>query len=177
MCDPGNLAIGLAMSALSTGASMYGQMQQGKAAQAQANYQAAVLRNNQQIAEYQAQDAEKRGKLAEQQHRLKVSQLAGRQRAVMAGNGVVVDQGSALDILGDTAELGELDALTIRSNSAREAYGFRVQGMGFASDAGLALARGASARSAGTTGAFTSLLSGAGSVAEKWSSFAKKGIL
>ena len=45
----------------------------------------------------------------------------------MAANGVDLSSGSPLDILGDTAMYGELDALTIRSNAEREAYGYRVQ--------------------------------------------------
>lgn len=166
----------LALSAAGTGVNVLGQAQAGKAAQAQANYQAAVARNNQIIAERQAADALQRGEIAEKQHRLRVGQLAGRQRVALAANGVVVDQGSALDILGDTRELGELDALTIRSNAEREAYGYRVQGANFAADAGLLDARGASARSAASLAGMSSLLSGAGSVADKWYGFKTQGV-
>jgi hypothetical protein len=35
--------------------------------------------------------------------------------------------GTALDLLGDTAQIGEEDALTIRNNAAREAWGYRNQ--------------------------------------------------
>jgi hypothetical protein len=177
ICEPTTLAIAsVASSVIGTGVAAMGAMQQGKAAQAQANYQAAVARNNKIIADRQAEDAIKRGSREEASYRRQVSQLAGRQRATLAANGVVVDQGSAGDILADTAEYGELDALTIRSNAEREAYGYRVQGQNFESDARLYTATGANARSAGNFGALSNLISGAGSVAQKWYGFNKQGV-
>lgn len=167
----------IAATVLSTGMSVYGQMQAGKAAQGQANYQAAVANNNKIIADRQAADSIARGKTAEKQHRQQVAQLIGRQRTVMAGNGVELDSGTALDLTSDTAGIGEMDALTIRSNAEREAYAHKVQGMGFEADAGLYSMRGDAARSAGTTGAFSSLLGGAGSVASKWYGFRKEGAI
>lgn len=179
MCEPtsATLAIAsLAASAVGTAASIYGQVQAGKAAQGQANYQAAVARNNAIIAERNAADAEKRGEIAETRQRQQVAQLAGRQRATLAGNGVVIDEGSALDITTDTAGFGELDALTVRNNADREAYRARVEGANFQADAGLYDARGSAAASAGMMNGFSSLLSGAGSVADKWYGFKKEGV-
>jgi len=183
MCEPatiglttGQLAMAsTALAVVGTGMTVYGQMQAGKAAQSQANYQAQVAANNKIIADRQAADALDRGKNAEKAHRIQVAQLAGRQRAVLAGNGVVLDDGTALDITSDTMAMGELDALTIRSNAQREAYAYEVQGMGFQADAGLYAARGQSAASAGQAAGFSSLLSGAGSVADKWYGFKKEG--
>ena len=145
-----------------------GQKAQAQAQQQQYDYQAQVNENNKQIAEWQAQDAVDRGSVKEKQHRIKVSQLKGRQRSVLAASGVEVDDGSALDILGDTAELGELDALTIRSNSEREAYDYKVAAMNQGAQAGINRVSGQNAASAGRYGAMTSLLSGAGSIADKW---------
>lgn len=166
----------IAATVIGAGVSAYGQMQAGKAAQSAANYQAAVASNNKIIADRAAADALKRGETAESQHRQQVAALKGRQRAVMAGNGVVVDQGSALDITTDTAGQGEFEALTIRSNAEREAYNHKVQGMGFQADAGLLTMRGDSAAQAGMTGAASSLLSGAGAVAGKWYDMKKAGV-
>jgi hypothetical protein len=53
--------------------------------------------------------------------------LIGTQRAGFAGQNVDVGQGSPTDVQGDAAYLGELDALKIRNNAAREAWGYRVQ--------------------------------------------------
>lgn len=159
---------GLASSLLGTGLSAYGSYQQGQAMAGQAEYQAAVARNNQIIAERNAQDAELRGGLSEDQQRRQTAQLKGRQRASLASNGVVIDEGSALDITSDTAAFGEFDALTIRSNAQREAYNYRVQGSNFQAEENLMRMRGAAGSRAGTTGAVSTLLSGAGSVADKW---------
>jgi len=161
-------AISSNITLASTGMQMYGQYQQGKAQQAQYDYQAQVNDNNRKIAEWQAQDAIDRGEIEEKQHRIKVSQLAGRQRSVLASNNVEVDSGSALDVLGDTAELGELDALTIRSNAEREAYGYRVSAMNQGAEAGLNRTAGANARVSGNYGTMTSLLSGGNTLADKW---------
>ena len=141
---------------------------QGRAEQKRYDYEAQVNENNKQIAEWQAEDAVDRGDAREKAHRIKVSQLKGRQRSVLAASNVEVDDGSALDILGDTAELGELDALTIRSNAEREAYEYRVAGMNQGAQAEINRISGLNAASAGRAKGMTSLLSGAGSIAGKW---------
>ncbi len=151
-----------------TAVSAYGAIQQGQAAQNQADYQAAVDRNNQQVAEWQAADALDRGAEAERQHRTRVQQVLGSQRAAMASNGLDLSSGSPLDILSDTAMFGELDALTIRSNAEREAYGHRVRSQDFAASAQLAQMRGSSAATAGMVGAGSTLLTGTGKVASNW---------
>lgn len=172
MCEPATLAaVSIGTSILGAGMTAYGQMEQGKAAAAQSRYQAAVQRNNQIINERQADDAVQRGRIAEQQQRLQTAQVASRQRASLAANGLDLNSGSAVDILSDTAMLGELDALTVRSNAEREAWGYRVQGSNAAASAGLLDAQASSAKRAGMMGAGASLLTGAGSVANKWYGF------
>ena len=156
------------ITALGTIVQMQGAKANARAQQQQYDYQAQVNENNKQVAEWQAQDAIERGEVKEKQHRTKVDQLKGRQRSVLAASGVVVDDGSALDVLGDTAELGELDALTIRSNADREAYDYTVAGMNEGANAEINRMSGANAIAAGKTQSMTSLLSGAGSIADKW---------
>jgi hypothetical protein len=167
----GIAAVGAMMSA-------YGMYQQGQQQAAMNEYQSAVASNNAiianqqaQIQERSAQDALDRGRIEEQQHRLKVSQMMGSQRAATAANGILVDSGSASDILGDTAAMGEMDALTIRSNAEREAYSARIgawnsqakatQLMGDSAMYGVAASN---ASSNGAWGAGSSLLSSAGSI-------------
>ena len=166
MCEPTTIL--LAATAAGTALTAYGQYQQGQAAEAQGRYQAAVSRNNQIIAERMAKDALERGKTEEALHRQKVERFKGAQRAALAKSGVVVDQGSALDVLLDTAEMGELDALTIRSNAEREAYGYRVKGMNFAAEGELAKLRGKAQRRAANIQAMGTILGGTGQFAERW---------
>lgn len=112
------------------------------------------------ISEKRARDALERGALEEQQKREQVAQVQGKQRAAMAANGLDLTFGSPLDTLVDTATLGELDALTIRKNSAREAYDYRVQAANGRADASLARANAQNTKTAGYVSAFGTVLSG-----------------
>jgi hypothetical protein len=165
----------IASSVLGTGISVMGQMQQAEAAANAANYQAAVARNNQILANQRAAQIDAEGKIAADKKRQDAARLAGRQRAVLAGNGVLVDVGSALDITSDTAAYGELDALNTKYNYDNQAYNARAQGVNFGSEAAMADYRASS--SDATLAVAGSLLSGAGSVADKWYRFRKEGVL
>jgi len=127
MCEPVTITIAVA-GAL---ASAYGTYQQSKAAKGQAKFQAGVARNNVILSERAAEDAIKRGEVAESQKRKEIEILKGKQLAGFAGSGSSLSSGSVFDVIGETAELGELDALTIRSNFARESYEKRIQGSNF----------------------------------------------
>jgi len=87
-------------------------------------YNAFTKEKEAQYAEVQAGQAKKRGVIEERQFRRRIEGLKGTQRAAFGASGVVVDEGSALDVLQDTAEFGEIDALTIRRNAEIEAFGF-----------------------------------------------------
>lgn len=166
MCEPISAttlaAISIASTVASIGMSIYGQIQQSTAQQAQYGYQAAVMRNNASIAEMQANDATERGKVAEARQRQRTAQIMGTQLAGLAGQGTEIS-GSASDILGDTAAAGEFDALTIRGNAAREAWGYRARGAEYSAQANAPGPAGLSGLSVGA-----SLLAGGGQVADKW---------
>jgi hypothetical protein len=102
-------------------------LMKGLAGKSQADQQAAALRQNAFYLNQSAQDAKVRGIIDSDQARVQTQQAIGTQRAAMASNGGMVDEGSNAIIQQDTAQLGELDALTISNNAAREAYGFQVQ--------------------------------------------------
>lgn len=167
------IAIGATL--LSTAVSAVGSIQASNAAQQQAAYEERVALANEKEALIQAEDARRRGEVEVQSRRRYYSQLEGRQRAALAANGVVVDEGSALDIISDTAAMDELDTLTIRSNAEREARGFRTQGRNFRAEADLASMRGSAARRALPFEVGGTLLEGAGSVAGKWYDFKRTG--
>jgi hypothetical protein len=167
-----SLVAGIASGAMSA----FGQVQQGKAAQAQANYQAAIERNNAIRADYLAEDAISRGKESERQERLRGRMLIGQMRAVLASSGQVVDEGTALDLTVDQAETNELNAQTVRNNAAREAQEFRIQATNSRGQADLFQLSGANAASSGTVGAAGTLLGSAASVSGKWYEFKKAGL-
>lgn len=148
-----------------TGLSVLGQMNAQATAGAQQNYLAQQARQRQQIAEWQANDAKQRGEVAVQRQREITAQRIGIQTAALAAQGTDME-GSPIDILGDTKRAGEVDALTIRSNAVREAYGYQVQGAGFGADAAMR-----ESFQPSYLGAGTSLLMGASSLADKWTKF------
>lgn len=169
---PALAIVSLVASALGTIAQVQSQRAAAKAAKQRAEYEAAVARNNQIFANRLADDALARGKIAETEQRKRVKQLQAAQRVAAAGQGVVVDEGSALDLTADTAALGELDALTIRNNAEREALGFRTQGINFQTSAALAQMR---AFQPSTTGA--TILGGISRVSSQFATFRQEGIL
>lgn len=97
-----------------------GQMKAG----AEAKETAAI---NAQLAENQSTDALARGGIEEGRYRRQIAQIAGAQRAEIGARNVKGGSGTALDLLSDTAQIGEEDALTIRNESAREAWGYKFQ--------------------------------------------------
>jgi hypothetical protein len=88
--------------------------------------QAAVADYNAHVSDLQAQDAIERGAQDEARYRLQIKSTIGAQRVGFAGGNVDVGFGSPVDVAADTAHTGELDALTIRNNAARTAWGFSV---------------------------------------------------
>jgi len=99
----------------------------GLAAQEAAESQAQLSDYNAAVAELQAKDAEARGRDEEGRFRQRVDGMIGTQRAGIAAGNIDVNFGSAVDVQADAAFLGELDALQIRTNAAREAWGYKVE--------------------------------------------------
>ena len=157
MCE---LTAGIAIVSALVGAA--GSIQQANATSASANYNAKVGDMNARISDQRARDALERGKLDEQRKRMEVAQFKGRQQAAMASNGVDLSFGSPLDALVNTAVLGEVDALTVRSNAAREAYGYKVDAVNKRADATLNRMNADSAKTAGYLDAAGTLLGGIG---------------
>lgn len=122
MADPATLAIIAA-----AGIQSFGQISQGQAAANAASYQATIAGNNAKIASqnaaYQGAEGDANAAAKELQTRARVGAIT----AAQAGNGLDVNKGSAVDVRSSAAELGQLDAMTIRSNAARAAYGYQTQ--------------------------------------------------
>lgn len=85
-----------------------------------------MFRYNARVGEYQAQDAIARGVVAADRRREETQQIIGGMRARGGHSGVDVNEGSMLEVQANAAYLGELDAVTITNNAAREAWGYKV---------------------------------------------------
>src|SRR5438552_9366693 len=80
--------------------------------------------------EGQSRDAVQRGKEQEDLFRKQLNGVIGSQRASYASQDLDISSGTPLEVQQDTARQGEMDALTMRANSAREAWGFSVAAKG-----------------------------------------------
>lgn len=134
------LAAGTALSA-------YGQYQQGKSAQSLAQYNATLDRRNADTARLQATAEEER-------FRRQAARQRGEQVGKIAASGVVVNTGSPLLVLADSAREAEMDALNIR-------YGGELKAQGLEANARSEEFQGKNAKRQGIIGAGSTLLSGA----------------
>lgn len=151
MCiDPATAAvIGTIATVAGTGMQVFGSIQQGQAAQAASDYNAAVARNNAIAAEQQAATDEE-----QQRDRFRRAQAAARASLGISGQ---TGAGSAEDLLAENAATAELDAQAIR-------YGGQMRANAFRSQAAMTGFEGSQRATASYIGAGTNLLLAAG----KW---------
>jgi len=120
---------------------------EGKYAQAQGEANARLV-------ERQAIDVIRRGEKEAFQYKKKLKLLQGSQKTSLAAQGIEISGDTALDILQETAEVSEIDAMTIRNNAWRESYGLKSQAIEYR-------AQGKFARAAAQAQAQSSLITGA----------------
>lgn len=120
MCEPTTLMI--ATLGLNAAAGAY----TASAQRAAGEYEQQVAERNATIAEQQAEQARQIGNMEEERQLRRVRAVVGSQRATLAANGLDVNSGTALDLQAETAGFGAADALNLRSNALREAWGFKV---------------------------------------------------
>lgn len=166
----------LAASAVSAGVSAYSAHEQGVARSQAMAYQAAVAKNNEALAEQYAQAETQKGARLEEEKRRETAQREGAIRAFAGASGVDANSGSPVRVTEDTASLGELDALTIRNNAQRAAFGYRTRGMDYAAQAQLDTMGSEDAARSGELGAWSSIIGGASSVSGKWLSYKQVGM-
>jgi hypothetical protein len=118
--------IGAVLGAVGGAIGAFGSYEGMEAQSRNAAFQAQVAANNAAIARqnFNLQIEAGEGQVANKEMELR-SQL-GAQKAGQAASGVDVNSGSSVAARAGTAEFGTLDALTLRSNNARQAYGYAV---------------------------------------------------
>lgn len=165
-------AISIASTVASTGMGVMSSIQQGKARQAQAEYQADVARQNQQLAEQQASAQRKEGYDNMIAKRQETAKLIGRQRAAAGASGATVDVGSSLDLQADTAAQGEIDALNIYNQASDKAYGTQLQGWNYGQQAAGYDAQADAAGSSIWSNAAGTALGGIAQIGSTWGKYA-----
>lgn len=166
--------LSIASTAASTAFGVYSSIQQGKAAQKQADYQAKVAKQNQELAEQQA-SAERMAAYEEAQAtRRKAATLIGSQRAAAGASGAVVDIGSNLDLQADTAAQAEMDAINAYNRGIDSAYNSEIQAWNYGQQAEGYTMQGKAAKQAGYMNAASTALGGIADMGSTWANYKGK---
>lgn len=163
--------IGLVTSIASAGIGALGAIRSADASSSAASYNAEVAANNATIAQQNATWAGQAGEQQAAMQEQKTRATVGAIQASQAAGGVDVNSGSAVDVRSSAAQLGELDAITIRSNAARQAYGYNVQAAGDTSQSQLDRFQASQDTTGGYINAGSTLLGGIGSATSQYSLF------
>lgn len=161
----------IATSVIGAGVGAVGAMNAASAQSKSAEYNAEIATQNQQIATQNATQAAQAGEqqagVASQKTRAEVGAI----KTAQAGSGTSVDSGSNVDVQSSAAALGELNAITIRSNAAKEAYGYQTQSTSFENQSQLDTTQASDATTAGDIGASSTILGGLGSAGSSYAKF------
>lgn len=160
------------VAAASIGANTLGQIASGRAEAKALKYSASVNDVNADIANQNAIYAGQEGEANAAIQQEKTRQQVGSIKTQQAASGIDINKGSAVDVRASQAETGMLDAMTIRANAARQAYGYQTQEQGFKTQAGVDRAGAKSVKKASYIKAASTLL---GSAATAYSSNALGG--
>ena len=164
MCEPATIAT-IALTVVSTAVTAYGQAQQGKAQAANLKRQAQQQEFNARVAQNNAilaqQAAEADADTIDRQRRVALA----RQATSFAASGVTINEGSTLEVFGDTAAEFELDRLNRLHQGQVQSNAQRIQATLDRNNAQGLLAQSSAARSAGRGAAFGTILSGGAKIA------------
>ena len=174
MCEPVTLAAlataattATTAGAVGAGATVGGTVLSAGAAYQQGQAAKQTAENNAKMAEYAAQDAQKRGEEEATAIQRKGAALKSAQRVNLAAKGLDLGYGTAADLQDQTDFFTQSDVATTRTNAGREAWNSRARGQAMLSQ-GRADATNAMLQAGG------SLLSGAGQVSDKWNTYSRK---
>ncbi len=146
-------------------------IQAGQQASQSAKYNAAVQDNNAQLATQNATMAGREGAANAAIEQQKTRAAVGGIKAAQAANNIDVNSGSAVDVRSSAAELGELNAISIRSNAARTAYGYQTQSASDTAQSQLDKQQAKYDATAGYVKGATTLIGGAATAANNWGGY------
>jgi hypothetical protein len=144
-----------------------GAISQGNAQSSMYAYQAAIAEQNVKIANQNANYELALGEQQAQQTGMKTKGQIGTTRATQGAGGLDVNTGTNAAVQNSEEQLGFYDQEVNRGNAAKNAYNWHVQAFEQQAQAGLYSAASANASTAGTLGAFSSILGGIGGVFSK----------
>ena len=165
---PAIAGVGMAASAAGGILGAAGSLFSGQAQSNMYNYQAGIAQMNAQVAQQNANYATEVGGIQAEDSGLKTRAEVGRTIAAQGAGNIDPNSGSAKLVRGSEIAIGQENQSVIRSDAAKRAYGFQVQGAEDTAQAGLYQMGASTAQTAGEIGAITSIIGGAGSVSSKW---------
>lgn len=168
-------AISAATTVLGGAISAYGAISSANANSAADSYRAQIEQNNATIANQNALVATKAGEARVTAQQLKTAATVGAIKNDQAASGFDVNSGSNVDVQSSAKELGELDALTIRNEAARQAYGYQTQATSDVASGALDTAKAGSDQTAGLFGATGSILGAASSATNSYARYLQIG--
>ena len=151
--------------------SAFGANEAGQATAASDAYQATVAANNAALATTESKIDIQSGEIAAVNKGLQTRAAVGQQKAAQGASGVDVNSGSTANVRAGTAEMGMVDALTVRSNAAKKAWSDEVTATSDTAQSQLDTMAGEQAQTAGAIGAAGTLLSGASTVGGNYAKF------
>lgn len=161
-----------AASVVGAGISAYGMMQQGRAAKAEAEYNAKVQENNAVTAGYAAiQEQQAAQRDAENLREQRIRTMAS-QRTAVAHSGLAIS-GSAVDVLGDTSIASEREIQTVLYGGRVASYNAGQQGANYLRQASFSRAAGANAKRSAYLQAGSTLLTAAAQSSMSYANFRK----
>lgn len=140
-------------SLIQGGTKFLGAEAQAGALSAKGNYDAAVATGNANIATLQGKFATENGDIEAVNARTQAGVMQGKQRAAFGAQGIDVNSGSASATQANTAGMGALDAMTIKNNAWKQAWGYQTQATNYT-------AQSAFDKLSGETAAGSTLLTG-----------------
>jgi hypothetical protein len=159
----------VAIAAVGAAVGTYSAVQAGQAQKAAAQYQSQVAANNATIASMNANAATAQGNQQLQAAQEQAAQHQGMIRAAFGAGGIDLNSGSALRDQQGVAEVDSLNEQTITSNAARQAWNYQNQSGNYDASSALAAQSANSASTAGYLSGFSSILGGAGTIADRYS--------
>lgn len=172
MADP--VTIGMALSAGGSLINAYGKASSGESTASMYQYQAGVAQMNKKIALQNADYARVTGEVEAQGSGMKTRALVGEIKAHQGASNIDVNSGSGVAVRDSQLEVGYQNQSIIRSNAARKAYGYEVEAAQAESQSQIYTMAARGSKTGGYIGAISSLIGGAGSVADKWYQYGSK---
>lgn len=175
MCDIGTIGkLAMGSDALGLGLSTLGAMSGSSANRSAYKADATTARMNAIMADRRAEDALERGKLEADRYRRDMRQTKGSARASMAASGVDLGYGTPLDIFAGLEAIEAEDMANIEYNAEMEAWDERMNALNYRNSAEMSRMQ-ADAENPALAG-FSTLLSGAGQVADSWYKYGRSGM-